>query len=284
MKRIRVAVTGASGFIGRNVVHALSARHVELTLLSRQPWKLAGVAPGATIVPIDIADAGEVGWDRLGRPEVLIHLAWGGLPNYGSKAHLESELPLQIRFLEAMLAAGLPQLLVTGTCLEYGMRSGCLGEDLPPAPHTPYGQAKNALRLALEGIHAERPFALTWTRLFYTYGDGQAPQSLYSQLSAAIGRGDKVFDMSGGQQVRDFLPVAELAETIVRLALIGRDTGVVNVCSGQPISVRALVEQWLKANGWSIELNLGRYPYPDYEPMEFWGDRRKLDRVLAVHR
>jgi dTDP-6-deoxy-L-talose 4-dehydrogenase (NAD+) len=66
------------------------------------------------------------------------------------------------------------------------------------------------------------------------------------------------------------------------LALKRADSGVVNLCSGQPISVRKLVEGWIKDNDWSIELNLGHYPYPDYEPMAFWGDRRKLDSLLET--
>jgi nucleoside-diphosphate-sugar epimerase len=80
--------------------------------------------------------------------------------------------------------------------------------------------------------------------------------------------------------VRDYLPVAQAASYLVALAMGDRDNGVVNVCSGEPISVRKLVEGWIKDNGWSIKLNLGHYPYPDYEPMEFWGDRQKLDRCL----
>ena len=54
-----------------------------------------------------------------------------------------------------------------------------------------------------------------------------------------------------------------------------------NVCSGRPVSVRRLVEGWIRDNGWTIDLNLGHYPYPDYEPMAFWGERRKLDRILG---
>ena len=50
------------------------------------------------------------------------------------------------------------------------------------------------------------------------------------------------------------------------------DIGAVNICSGKPISVRRLVEQWLDENNYKIELNLGHYPYPDYEPMAFWGE------------
>jgi dTDP-6-deoxy-L-talose 4-dehydrogenase (NAD+) len=281
MKRPHIAVTGASGFVGRNVVFALRRRAVDLTLLGRQPARLAALAPEATVIPLDIADLGKFEWDRLGNPDILVHLAWDGLPNYASRAHLDSELPRQIAFLQAMLASGIPKLLVTGTCLEYGMKSGCLAEDLLPEPHTPYGQAKHALRLALDAARENRKFALTWARLFYTYGEGQSPQSLYAQINAAVARGDKLFDMSGGQQLRDFVPVAVMAETIVQLALLGCDAGAVNVCSGRPISVLRLVESWRAANGWSIQLNPGRYPYPDYEPMEFWGDRRKLDRLLA---
>jgi hypothetical protein len=67
----------------------------------------------------------------------------------------------------------------------------------------------------------------------------------------------------------------------VKLALLHEDIGVVNVCSGKPISVRNLVEGWLKDNGWNIKLNLGHYTYPDYEPMEFWGDNNKLKKILG---
>ena len=86
--------------------------------------------------------------------------------------------------------------------------------------------------------------------------------------------------MSGGEQLRDYLSVAEAAKHIVSLALIKKDIGTINVCSGSPISVRRLVEGWVKENGWSIRLNLGHYPYPDHEPMAFWGDRSKMDQIL----
>lgn len=86
--------------------------------------------------------------------------------------------------------------------------------------------------------------------------------------------------MSGGEQLRDYLPVDEVAEIIVELALNNPDSGVVNICSGEPVSVKALVEGWIKDLSASIEPNLGYYPYPDYEPMEFWGDRKKLNKIL----
>jgi len=81
-------------------------------------------------------------------------------------------------------------------------------------------------------------------------------------------------------ELRDHLPITDVAKCLVSLAMGNRDNGIVNICSGKPISVRKLAEGWIKENGWSIELNLGHYPYPDYEPMAFWGERQKLDRCL----
>ena len=213
---------------------------------------------------------------------MLMHLAWGGLPNYSSPHHVEQELPAQSSFLEGLLAAGLAGVTVTGTCLEYGMQSGALREDMPTAPVTAYGRAKDELRRRLERLQRNRPFNLTWARLFYLHGEGQAAGSLLPQLEAAIARGDAAFNMSGGEQLRDYLPIEEAAGYLVELALSGRNNGVVNVCSGRPVSVRELVEGVVAKHGSSIELNLGYFPYPDYEPMAFWGDRHKLDRCLGA--
>jgi nucleoside-diphosphate-sugar epimerase len=276
---MKVAVTGASGFIGRHVLAELIERKAEIVAVTRDAAHLADFGDQLTIVPMDLSLAKEDCFELLGRPDELIHLAWEGLPNYNSLHHFESELPRQYRFLKAMAEAGLGLMLVTGTCFEYGMQSGPLCEDLPTMRNNPYAHAKDALRRQLEFLQDSHKFDLTWARLFYMYGDGQSPTALYPQLKQAVKRGDRVFNMSGGEQLRDYLPVREVARYIVALALDRCNAGVVNVCSGQPVSIRKLVEGWLKENGWEIELNLGYYPYPDYEPMAFWGDRRRLDSL-----
>jgi dTDP-6-deoxy-L-talose 4-dehydrogenase (NAD+) len=156
------------------------------------------------------------------------------------------------------------------------MQSGQLSETLETRPDNPYGFAKDSLRRQLEFLQQTIQFELTWARLFYMFGDGQSEGSLWSQLKRAVERGDDTFDMSGGEQLRDFLPVSSVAKYLSELALGGRGLGIVNVCSGTPISVRRLVEGWIRDNHWTIRLNLGHFPYPDYEPMAFWGDCQKL--------
>ena len=214
------------------------------------------------------------------RPDILIHLAWQGLPNYMSLHHFEIELPVQYDFLSALIKEGLQSLVVVGTCFEYGMQSNSLSEELDTKPSNPYGFAKDCLRKQLKFLKKQHNFKLTWARLFYLYGDGQSDSSIYSQLKTAIQNSELKFDMSEGEQLRDYLPVEKVAKYLIDLALLKKDIGVVNVCSGVPISVRNLVENWLDENNWGIELNLGFYPYPNYEPMNFWGDNTYLNKLI----
>lgn len=277
---MKIAVTGASGFIGQHVLTDLLARGVDVVAVTRDATRLTKSCEAAHIVEMDIAHPASDCFEKMGCPDILIHLAWDGLPNYKSLHHFETELPKQYHFLKTMIEAGLTSVLVTGTCFEYGMQSGSLSKEVPTKPNNPYGYAKDALRKQMGYLKSVKPFNLTWGRLFYMYGEGQPGTSLYPMLKEAVLRGDKVFNMSGGEQLRDYLPVEEVARQIVDLAMARCDTGAINICSGNPVSVRKLVEHWLLQNNWKIELNLGYYPYPDYEPMAFWGERANLEAIL----
>ena len=272
---MKVAVTGATGFVGRHVVDELLRRGLAPVLICRDRNALTPRAPGSRVVEMDLLAPPENVFHAIGRPDVLIHLAWSGLPNYQSSHH-EEQVSAHFRFLRALVEGGLKNLVVTGTCFEYGMQSGELREDLETRPANAYGRAKDSLRHELESLQRVRRFNLTWARLFYLYGSGQSSGSLYSQLRSAVAQGAESFDMSGGEQLRDYLPVEEAASHLVSLSTQNRNVGCVNVCSGKPISVKSVVEQWIRNNNWSIELNLGRYPYAEHEPMQFWGASEKL--------
>jgi nucleoside-diphosphate-sugar epimerase len=269
---MKVAITGARGFIGRHVLGELVQRGVEV-IATERPGVVRDRPPLANVrwVALDIANPPENCFATLQRPDVLVHLAWDGLPNYRSLHHFETELPRQYHFLSNVIRNGLPALAAVGTCLEYGQQSGPLAATLETIPTTPYGFAKDSLRKQLQYLKSVHPYKLTWARLFYMYGDDQPATSLFPMLKAAVAAGHNEFPMSGGEQLRDYLPVGEVARRLADLAVNPGDPGPINVCSGQPISVRRLVETWIEQNGWNIEPEYGEMPYPDYEPMAFWG-------------
>jgi len=280
----KILVTGATGFIGNYVVEELLKRGVTVMASSSSAEK-AATFPWFSRVQykafnFELFDPGTDYFQFFDRPDAVIHLAWEGLPNYKSSFHIDINLPRHIAFTGNLLGGGLEDLTVTGTCFEYGMREGQLSEDMPALPGNPYALAKDRLRQYLAAWQAQHPsVSFKWIRLFYMYGKGQNPKSLFSQLDQALQNGDKVFNMSGGEQVRDYLPVEKVAECIVSIALQRKTAGIINCCSGQPVTVKRLVQDYLKERKQQIILNTGFYPYPDYEPMYFWGDATKLNSL-----
>ena len=283
---MKVLITGATGFIGNHVLKELlkieDCKIIATSLMSVDKAREFDWYDHVKYICHDLNDSNDNYFTFFEKPDLLIHLAWQGLPNYTELFHFEKNLFLSYYFIKNLIENGLKDLSVIGTCLEYGMKSGRLSEDFLTNPVTPYGLAKDTLRKFLEEFNTVLSFNLKWIRLFYLYGEGQNPKSLLSQLDRALDKGEDVFNMSGGEQLRDYLPIEKAAEFIVKISLQNEINGRINCCNGKPISIRNLVENHLKKRNKKIKLNLGYYPYLDYEPFAFWGDNRKLKSILKL--
>lgn len=283
---MKVLVTGATGFVGRHLVAALLERGCETRAVARNA-ETARSMPWIDDVEFVSADIHAADLNVVALTEgidALVHLAWPGLPNYRALFHFEHNLMADYRFIKSAVEAGVQQVLVTGTCFEYGMQSGPLSESTEPRPSNPYGLAKHTLHLFLQNLQQERAFTLQWARLFYLHGEGQNPNSLLAALDRAIDSGEPTFNMSAGEQLRDFLPIENAAQYLASILQERGFNGVINCASGQPVSVRALVEQRLRERGATLDLNLGHYPYPTHEPMAFWAVVERLQQLLEAQR
>lgn len=274
---MKILVTGATGFVGRHVVSCLIERGHNVVAVARNRERAREMAwyKNVEFIVGDLHDPTLEPVAAFGVPDILIHLAWPGLPNYKELFHIDKNLPADCDFIGKMVEAGTKQVLVSGTCFEYGMQNGALSESILTIPNTPYGVAKDTLRKYLQALQKKTLFTLQWVRLFYLYGPGQNPKSLLAQLDNAIDNGNDLFNMSGGEQLRDYLFIEKVATRLVDIVEQQESNqGIINCCSGRPISIRRLVEERIKERGASIKLNLGYYPYPDYEPMAFWGKKK----------
>ena len=281
---MKVLVTGATGFIGNHVLNTILKYNkydvIATSINSIEDAKNFLWYKDVDYISLDLNTPVDNYFKVFKEPDTLIHLSWEGLPNFKDLYHFERNVIYNYNFLKNMINNGLKNLNVIGTCLEYGLQEGRLSEHLQTKPVIAYALGKDTLRKFIEELNKFFKFNFKWIRLFYMYGEGQSPKSILPQLNKALDNNDEVFNMSAGEQLRDYLSIEKVAEYIIKISLQEKVLGIINCCSGEPISIRKLVENHIEKRGKSIKLNLGYYPYPNYEPMTFWGDNSKLNTIL----
>lgn len=281
---MKIAVTGATGFIGKHVIQYLINAGYKPIAVGRNKKKLQILSNNfnISIIECDIKSPKKDWVLDFNSMDIVVHLAWDFLNDYNNPVHFEKELPAHYNFLKTLIKNGVKKIIVAGTCFEYGLQNGLLSENSFTNPITAYGIAKDSLRRYLSILQKKEAFSFTWLRYFYLYGAGQNKTSLFSQLDFAIEQGELIFNMSGGEQIRDYLSVEKVAKITALLTIDKKSNGIYNICSGKPVSIKTLVEKrkmQLKSN---IKLNLGYYPYPEYEPMAFWGDNKKTCHLMET--
>tara|TARA_B100000780_G_scaffold23206_1_gene14837 strand:- start:345 stop:1172 length:828 start_codon:yes stop_codon:yes gene_type:complete len=274
---MKVLLTGHSGFIGQNLLKYLLKKRIDLFITKHNNIKLIGKKK------IKIIDLNS----RLNQKKLLtnfdlvIHAAWSSLENYNSTNHIKKILPENIKFLKKLIYLGAKNLVVLGTCFELGDCLGEVKETQIMKPNTQYGKAKKKLYDKLISLQKKNNFNLTWMRIFYIYGSNQRNKSIFSQLKNfnTIQSG-KFFALTEGKQLRDYMHVSTLAKKIIDVSLLNKNFGIVNVCSGNPISVKNLVLKWKSKFKWKIKFKFGGKNLKKYEPNSFWGSTLKLKTIL----
>jgi nucleoside-diphosphate-sugar epimerase len=241
-----VLLTGAAGFVGRQILRALGERNCRVCPVVRQ-GKQDRIAPSRGIESIvtspDIFAESEGWWADVCRGvDTVIHAAWYAEPGHYLQSPKNGDcLAGTLRLAEGAIAAGVRRFVGIGTCFEYDLSIGQLAIDTPLKPATAYAQAKVDTYLALTRRLPPKGVEFAWCRLFYLYGEGEDPRRLVPYLRAQLAAGNPA-ELSSGEQVRDFLDVADAGRTIAETAL-GPRQGPVNICSGTPITVRQLAER-----------------------------------------
>lgn len=276
--KMKVVVTGASGYIGRHVVKAfLDQGHKVIAC----DVDYKGLDERASIVHTDIFSGKESLFDELGRPDLIVHLAWRHGFVHNAQAHMEY-LSSHYSFLRNMVLGGCKRIAVMGTMHEIGYWEGPIDEKTPCAPLSLYGVAKNALRQALVLLSKELDFKLYWLRAYYIYGDNLRGNSVFSKLQQAEIDGKQEFPFTSGKNKYDFIHVDALAKQIVAATTQDAITGIINVCSGTPISLGEKMEEFIKENHFKIKLLYGAYPDRPYDSPGVWGDSQKIRQIMGT--
>ena len=240
-----ILLTGANGFVGRQVLRALGERGclVRVVVRNGKQGQLARTAAVETIIASADVFAESAPWwaDVCRGVDTVIHVAWYVVPGEYLQSQKNREcLAGTLKLAQGALQAKVRRFVGIGTCFEYDLNAGHLSVETPLKPSTPYGRAKADAFNALSHWLPKNGIEFAWCRLFYIYGEGENEQRLVPYLRARLKAGEPA-ELSSGKQIRDYLDVREAGRKIVEAAL-GSVQGPINICSGRPITVRELAE------------------------------------------
>ncbi len=270
---MRIFVTGASGFIGTHFRRELAESPHDTVCLKRPGSPSPSLGAEKWLEkPMDHLD--ESDFDGI---DALVHLASPGVsPQH---ATFEELLYWNVAVLERMIrkasAAGVRRFLLAGTFAEYGKAADqydTIPEDAPLLPTTPYAASKAASWIAAHTLAIEKQIELGYFRIFSAYGEGQYAGNFWPSLRAAALAGDD-FQMSPGEQIRDYIPVSEISRLLVKAlddpSFTAGSPKAYNLGTGHPVSMRQFAEKYW--NEWKAtgKLRIGALPYRDNEVMRF---------------
>ncbi len=241
-----VLLTGATGFVGRQILRALlnEGKRVRLVVRTGHDDALASQEGVERVVTTPDLFVEPADWwqETCKGVDTLIHAAWYAEPGkyLASPKNLDC-LAGTIAMAQGAMAAGLRRFVGVGTCFEYDVSVGDLTTDTPLAPQSPYAGAKAAAFLALSQALPVQNMEFAWCRLFYLYGEGEDARRFVPYLRGQLEKGE-VAELTSGKQWRDFMDVRRAGDMIAQAAM-GKVTGAVNVCSGQAITIRQLAER-----------------------------------------
>lgn len=266
-------VTGATGFIGRQVVAAAVQRGWHVLAMDRRP----GVAMAQVTHLQHHASVTAPMPELPVVPDAAILLAWPVVPGaYLESADNTEALAYTIATAQRLLGMGCRRLVGVGTCAEYAPALGCpIREDHPLAPDTLYAACKISVHLVLAQLCRQAKAELAWARIFNPYGPGEPAARLLPTIARQAALGG-VFAAGSGSQVRDYVHVEDVGSALALLADAG-PCGPVNICSGAPIRLAEVMLTMAEACGGSpTTIALGAKPDRTWDPSYLVGDASRL--------
>ena len=272
----KILVTGAGGYIGRYVVKKLLNFNFNVIAVNLNTDE---IDKRAQIIEKNIFEDFDNDFSQLGNPDICIHLAWRDGFIHNSHNHM-GDLSNHYNFLKKIIDAGISQLIILGSMHEVGYYEGAIDEYTPCNPITLYGIAKDSLRRSIQLLTNEKNIVFQWLRAFYIYGDDCRSSSIFSKILFAAGNGQKEFPFTTGKNLYDFIHVEQLASQIAACANQSEITGIINCCTGKPVSLAEKVENFIKDNDLNIKLSYGSFPDREYDSPGIWGDNKKIMAII----
>ena len=281
--RMRVFITGGTGFIGRYVLKHLEKEGYNILLLTRASKENFSSIISSKKVDIISGNLSDIDkWKNeliQFKPSAAIHLAWEGIPDYGVETSIKN-LKYGLNLFEELAEIGCKKIVCTGSCWEYGQNQGKISENLLAKSLNAFTAAKNALHCLGREIAKENNMQFIWTRLFYVYGPGQRENSLIPYIVKCVKEGKKL-NLKTPSARNDFIYVEDVAKAIVAILEKCDQSTVYNIGSGYSISIQDIINIVYNGLNFQHKLKNGMLKTENIYSDNFWADISKIKKEIG---
>lgn len=284
----KILITGASGFIGKNLIRSLEQNEnkFEIHAISRSKDVILNNIENLHYVDlVNFENVKKIIVDI--NPNIIIHLAYSKNrveqnsildQNYNLNLHISSNIIKISRLLKS-----LEKFIFFGSCDEYGIQKNPYKEDLLEQPLTSYGLSKLSITKVLKALHYTENFPSLIIRPSVVYGAGQETDMFLPALANAV-KNQRPFNMTLGEQYRDYIYIEDLTDAIIMLLKsknlkLGE---IINITYGKSFKIKDIAikfANFIKVDGESI-LKIGNIDYRDTEVMNYHTSNQKIKDLL----
>lgn len=260
----QIFITGANGYLARNLIRKSKSTTFAVHSKTKLKYDAENITTTYTgaLNNLDLSDI-------CTSSDIMIHFAWEGVREVTSLHHINSHYIEQLKFIAKCLDTGFRKILIAGSCFEFGSSTfGLVTENTVTNPNTAYGLAKDNLRKQVMALSNNQ--TVYWARFFYLYGNDVNPGTFFHQIDSSIKEGKDYFNMSGGEQIIDYLHVDVATDKILKLINDDYQRGIYHISSGEPKSLLNHAKEYILAKESNIELRTGMFKYNELEPFALW--------------
>ena len=282
-KNNRILILGGTGFIGSHIVKKALFLGFNVTVICKNERSLSQAIKNVDYLLVDISQEDKV-TQLLQNKSFHYIINLSGYVNHvdifsGGDNVFDVHFSGIKNLIYALNLNNLKNFIQIGSSDEYGSNVAPQTEDQRESPISPYSLAKTSITHFLQMLYRVENFPVVILRPFLVYGPGQGIERFIPHVINGCIEG-KEFPTSEGKQLRDFCYIDDFVEAVFLAIDNNKALGeVINIASGQPISIRAVVKkiQKLVANGSPI---FGITKYRKGENMELYADISKAKSLL----
>lgn len=284
MDKSKVFITGATGFLGAAILADLLKKGYEVLAAKRSTSNTYRCESFLSKINwVDTDDAQYTNKVINFNPAVILHAAWNGVAAK-DRTNWQQQLQNFSLISDLLIIAqqvNIKKIIVLGSQAEYGNIDTKVDESFPDKGLDAYASCKRSVKTIIKSFCQQNNIDWYWLRVFSVFGPGEEqnwfiPWVIINQLKGVDS------NLTPCEQLYDYLFIEDFTAMITQIISSAKSaSGIYNICSGNPVTLKEVAESIHEQVGYNAKLNFGAISYRPNQSMYIAGDNSKYERIFG---